>query len=530
MASEAAQATTHRIAAVVLLAAAATVLAGAVGRTRDLARLEATAAAAGLAIEPGGALDRALASAEDPAERRIELARALLAAAVRPECAAAAERTGERLAAAGELARAALAGQPASAEAAEIAGAALALEWLAGRDQRLLSERERWRAWLDAAATRRPASPAARAARAAAELEILPALAGAERADAERRLADAFLEPGFLRRAYPRWLELAGSVEEAARLLPDRSDAGALLERSAIERGDLAAAGRLRDRVRAARRRELAADLDRLAASPRALAPGELDRRLAEVPLGLDFAPLVARALELRPAGPGGEALARAATRWIEWSAPLCLLGDCPLAGAAFERLSGAHGLAPELAAFAALAAGDAIRATRLARRADSQWSEAWGPVVLLAARRDLDRGDAAAAREQLGRAHRSARTSLAGRRLARASGVDGSAPMTEASSWEPSAWSWTRGRPALALDAERAAAGLEIAFARAAPRAALVAAEWDGRALPAVVLDAGAASLRLDVAVEPGPHLLRLEAAAGELPPPAITTLGRTP
>src|SRR5690606_38419690 len=151
-----------------------------------------------------------------------------------------------------------------------------------------------------------------------------PALEGAERVDAERRLAEAFLEPGFLRLAYPRWLEVAGSVEEAARLLPDRSDAGALLERSAIERGELVAAGGLRDRARAARHRELAAGLDRLAASPRALAPGELDRRLAEIPLGREFAPLVERALALRPAGPGGEPLARAARRWIEWSEPLC--------------------------------------------------------------------------------------------------------------------------------------------------------------------------------------------------------------
>jgi len=530
MASEAAQATTHRIVAVVLLAAAATALAGAAGRARDLARLEATAAAAGLALEPGGELDRALTSAEDPAERRLALARALLAAAVRPESAAAAERTVERLAAAGELARAALAGQPASAEAAEIAGAALALEWLAERDQRLLSERARWRAWLDAAATRAPASPSARAARAAAELEILPALAGAERAAAERRIADAFAEPGFLRLAYPRWLELADSIAEAARLLPDRSDAWTLLERSAIERRELAAAGALRGRARAARRRELARDLEALAAAPRALAPAELDRRLAEVPLGLDFAPLVERALELRPAGPGGEPLAHTATRWIEWSEPLCLLRDCPLAAAAFERLSGVHGLAPELAAFAALAAGDPVRATRLARRADAHWSEAWGPVVLLEARLDLDRGDAVAAREKLGRVHRSARASLAGRRLARALGVDGAAPATAAERWEPSEWSWTRGRPALALDAARAAPAVEIGFARAAPRAALIAVEWDGRVLPVLPLDAGALALRLDLAVEPGPHLLRLEIVAGELPPPALTTLGRAP
>src|SRR5690606_3578121 len=135
------------------------------------------------------------------------------------------------------------------------AGAALALEWLARRDQSLHSERARWRAWFDAAAARRPASPTTPAARAAAELEILPALEGAERVDAERRLAEAFLEPGFLRLAYPRWLEVAGSVEEAARLLPARSDAGALLERSAIERGELVAAGGLRDRARAARHR-----------------------------------------------------------------------------------------------------------------------------------------------------------------------------------------------------------------------------------------------------------------------------------
>lgn len=530
MAPEGGQATTQRVAAVVLLAAAAVAVAGTVARGRDLARLEARAAAVGLAVEDGGALDRALTSAEDPAERRLALARALLAAAVRPENAAAAERTAERLAAAGELARAALDGQPASAEAAEIAGAALALEWLARRDQRLLTERERWRSWLDAAADRRPVSPSARAARAAAELEILPALAGDERAAAERRLAEAFAEPDFLRLAYPRWLELAGSVEAAARLLPDRAEAWALLQQSAIARGELESAGRLRERARASRRRELAAQLDALAASARALPPRELDRALAELPLGLDFAPLVERAMTLRPAGPGGEELARAAARWIEWAEPLCLLGDCPLAAGALERLSGTHGLAPELAGLAALAAGDEVRARRLARRAEAHWSESWGPFVLLEARRALDAGDAAAARERLGAAHRSARASLAGRRLARALGVDGAATATAAARWEPSEWSWSRGRPSLALDAERPATAVEVGFDRPAARAALIAAEWDGRPLPAVPLEVGTGALRIDVAVAPGPHLLRLEVVAGELPAPGVTTLDRAP
>ncbi|GMU65520.1 MAG: hypothetical protein AMXMBFR36_17940 [Acidobacteriota bacterium] len=530
MAPEGGQATTQRVAAVVLLAAATVAIAGTVARGRDLARLEAKAAAVGLAVEDGGALDRALTSAEDPAERRLALARALLAAAVRPENAAAAERTAERLAAAGELARAALDGQPASAEAAEIAGAALALEWLARRDQRLLTERERWRAWLDAAANRRPASPSARAARAAAELEILPALAGDELAAAERRLAEAFAEPDFLRRAYPRWLELAGSVEAAARLLPDRAEAWALLQQSAIARGELESAGRLRERARAARRRELAAELDALAASPRALPPRELDRALAELPLGLDFAPLVERAMTLRPAGPGGEELARAAARWIEWAEPLCLLGDCPLAAGALGRLAGAHGLAPELAAFAALAAGDEVRAGRLARRADARWSEEWGPFLLLEARRALDAGNAADARERLGRVHRSARSSLAGRRLARALGGAGALEATAAVRWEPSEWTWTRGRPALALDAGHAAPGLAIGLARPARRATLVGVEWDGRPLPAIPVEAGAEAIELEIAVTPGPHLLRLEVVAGESPATAVTTLGRPP
>ncbi len=511
--------------ALVALAAALAAAFAAAARQRDLADLERQADSLGVEIERGDELDRALRRAADPGERRLALARALLEAAVAAATPADTGRAGARLAAAGGLAREALATQPASAEAAGLAGAALALEYLARRDERLLTERRTWRAWLAAAEHRHPGARPAGEWAAAAELEILPALRGGERADAEERLRVAFESPTFLRLAFPRWLEVAGSLDDAAALLPDRPDGWDALIGAALRRGDLSWAAR---RLGAARR-ALAADLGRRLDA--AIAAGDrrhLDEALAQVPPDRSFAPLLETALAARPPGPAGPALAAAAARQLEYALPLCALDRCPLPGAALDRLAAlaGGGLPAEQAAQAALLGGRETRAATLARRSDALWSEAWGPYQLLLARRALAAGDAATARAALAAMHRAERARPAARRLARQ--LAGAAePDPAASLWQPSAWQWRRGVPELELDAATPATGLFVELVRPPATPLLLVPEWDGRSLAAVVVPAGAAGFEMTVEVEPGLHLLRLARRAGEPPAIGLTRLG---
>ena len=511
--------------ALVALAAAVFAAFAAAARQRDLATLERQAAALGVTIERGDELDRALRRAADPGERRIALARALLEAAVEAATPADAGRAVARLAAAGTLARESLATQPASAEAAGLAGAALALEQLARRDERLLTERQTWRAWLAAAEHRHPGARPASEWVAAAELEILPALRGRERADAEERLRAAFESPTFLRLAFPRWLEVAGSLDAAEALLPDRPDAWNALIGAALARGDLGGAAR---RLGAARR-ALAIDLGRRLDAARAAGDRRhLDEALAQVPPERTFAPLLETALASRPPGPASPALAVAAARQLEHALPLCALDDCPLSGAALDRLAGLAGgsLPAEQAALAALLGGRETRAATLARRSDALWSETWGPYQLLLARRALAAGDVAAARAALAAMHRATRARPAARRLARQlEGASAADPALHL--WQPSAWQWQRGVAELELDAAAPAKALSVELVRPPVAPLLLVPEWDGRALAAVVVPAGATGFEIAVEVAPGLHLLRLGRRAGEPPAIGLTRLG---
>src|SRR5690606_16251869 len=157
----------------------------------------------------------------------------------------------------------------------------------------------------------------------------------------EERLRAAFESPTFLRLAFPRWLEVAGSLDAAAALLPDRPDAWKALVGAALARGDLSWAAR---RLGAARR-ALAVELGRRLEAARAAGDRRpLDEALAQVPPERTFAPLLEAALAARPPGPASPALAAAAARQLEHALPLCALGDCPLSGAALDRLAGLAG------------------------------------------------------------------------------------------------------------------------------------------------------------------------------------------
>ena len=518
-------------------------------RDADLERLERRARALELALPAGGELARALAREADPGERRLVLARAALVAATSPSAAERAapdpELTRARLDAAAGLAREALALLPASAEAPRLLGVATALDELVRRDPRLLTDPDAWERPLAVAAERAPEDAATERALAAVYVEIWPGLGGERRRRAEKVLRRAFEDPDFRRRAFDRWLEVAGSIDRAEELLPDDSDTWSRLERAAVKRGELGRAAALDQRARRALEDELGEQLDAALAALRAqpdargdaAARAAVDHLLAAAPPDLRYAGVVERALARRPAGPGSPELVRAAERWLAWARPLCVVTTtgCPLSAAAFGRLSGLAGgaLSSESAAFAALAGGDRARAELLARRSDSLWSESWAPYLMLAARQRLEAGDTAGARAALAQVERPEQRRLAWRRLAKRAGVAGggsaspaAVEATAAERWEPTEWRFERGVPELAFEAARPAAGLAVALAHPLPRPTLLVAEWDGRGRAPVTLAAGTATLRLAGPVAAGPHLLRLTVITGAAPEIGLTTL----
>jgi hypothetical protein len=204
------------------------------------------------------------------------------------------------------------------------------------------------------------------------------------------------------------------------------------------------------------------------------------------------------------------------------------------LASLAGSTLSGGE------AALAALAAGDRVRADLLERRSEELWSEPWAPFSTLKARQQAERKEIAAARATLLTVHRAFRVRLAWRALAErlaAVGVVPGPPLARAS-WEASDWWFDKGASRLDLLPSRPAAALWLDFAEAARGEALLAVQWDGRALPPVAVAAGATSVRVAIALaplapmpagatgEPEPHVLEVRVRTGEIRPAARVRL----
>jgi hypothetical protein len=523
------------------LACAASTIARGRAEERDAASLSALARRAGLAPAAARELDRRLERETSGGARRLLVARHLLDLGLGRRGGAFSDAdagTGDPLATARELAREAVGRQPASWEAPMVAGAAVALERMRDRDARYFSSWRDWQEPLALAAERHPASALPERYLAAAYLETWPALSAAKRPEVALLLRRTFEDERFFSLLYPRWLELAGSLDAAAELLPDRPETWRRLAASALRRWELGPALRFRARARESESQQLEARIDfAVAALERTgdlrRAKSELAAVVAALPLERSSTGRLERALAVLPAGPGGRALAETARRWLEWALPLCALRNCPLAPAAFARLGSLAGaeLPSELDAAAAVAAGDLARADRLALRAQALWSESWAPFVVLAAKARLEAGERAEAAARLAPLHREARKSLAARRVARAAGAAGfDGPPPEAARWEANEWRGAGAARALELLPARPFAALVVELHRPTPGRALLIAEWDGEPLPPVALAAGDRQLRIapprDSAASAEPHLLRLSLLAGELPEVGATIL----
>ncbi len=447
----------------------------------------------------------------------------------------------ERLAQARELAAASLARLPASSAALMIEGAAISVLRSRAQDPRLISLYRDWERPLERAIELAPGDPAPRRLLAAAYVDVWPVIAPAKRAKIEPMLREAFLHPPTFERLFPAWIEIAGSLDAAAALLPDRPRTWQRLAEVALGRRDWGGYGRMRSRERTALGAALDARLVEaeasLARGDAAAARGPLAQGIVELPVELEFAPRLERALALLPPGNAGEPLARAAAAWFAWAKPLCLVRGCPLGPAAMGRLASLAGAAlpAEDTAFAALAAGDRTRADLLERRSDTLWSEAWAPYFTFKAATLEARGESVEARLALRDAHRAFRARVAWSELAEKLRLDAatasaaSEPAMAAATalrWEGSDWWWERGAVRLDLLPGREASGLLLTFAGTSPQDALVMPLWDGAALPPLALPAGSAELRLPVSVTRQAHLLELRPLAGSFRPAPRVTL----
>ena len=338
-------------------------------------------------------------------------------------------------------------------------------------------------------------------------------------------------------------MAIAGSLERAATLLPDRPLTFQRLAATAFERQAWSDYAQWSDRHRESLRTTFESDL---AAAARALERGDIAGQqqarqqygalLAAAPVDAVFAPFVETVLGRLPPGPAAESQVRAADAWLRWAQPLCLVRDCPFSTGAMARLASLAGttLAGSEAAFAALAAEDLARADLLERRSDELWSEPWAPFLTLKARQQAARKEIPQARATLLSVHRAFRVRLAWRALAERLGAVGvvPGPPLARDSWEAADWWFDQGASRLDLLPARPAPALWLDFAEPTKSGALLETQWDGRALPPLAVAPGARSVRLPVEVgvgeggAPEPHLLEVRVRSGDLRPAARVRL----
>lgn len=476
----------------------------------------------------------------DPVRARLLLARALVVEAVDQSSFAALEpreaveevsRVGERLLVAEGIAAGVLEARPALWQGCFLLGAARYLAWSRSGDTRLATDREAWEEPLREAVRRAPLEEEPLQFLALTRLELWPALTAAEQAAAGVDLVRAFATAGAFARLAGLWLEVAGSFEAAADLVPAHADAWREVARVMASRGDP-------EGWIAARRRErevLLTELgSQIAEAAERLSGGDADgaRRLlvdvvATAPRDRVGAALVGQAMRLVPAGVASAAAWTAFAPWVRWAGTRLVLGLDGLPPAVVARMMAAAEDVPEPGiALAWLAAGDLGRAERLERRAEDRALEKWAPYFVAKARVLGRRGDFSGARLALARVHRNwaGHPAMERARLEVASGAGDAAAVAESrgrllaatgTSWPGTSWRWSGGEATLELEVGRACAGLSIATDVAPQDGAVAAIQLDNEPAELLVARAGT------------PMVLRSPLAAGHHALAVTTALG---
>jgi hypothetical protein len=520
------------VAAGLLLAAIA--LRQQAGRAAERAALLGELDATGLARRQFD-LARELVADPDPVRARLGLARALLAESYdfsgfsrlpRREAVEAVARVPDRLETARRLAAAGLAARPAAWQGAMVLGGATYRLWALRGDDRLFTRRGDWTEPLRIAGRLAPAESEPTHLLARVSLELWPTLTAADRDAARALLRRAFAEPSTFAALADLWIAATGTLSAAEAMVPPTTAAWATMQAVLERRHDwdgVASAWRHRTD---ALERELSERGDevarRLEGGDRAGARAAALEVIGRAPADARFAPLVERALTLLPPGPVSSAHAPAFRRWLEWADEQFVRGRPALSPPSVQRLTlGVGELPPAEAALAALAGGNLTRAEVLERRHEALNTEAWAPYWVAKAGVLGRRGDAAAARAALARAHRSWHGTAPELEVRVALGGEGAAAARQelvalgASSWPATAWRWRAGVAWADLLADRDAQGLLATVETAPVEGAAVRVAVDGAVVAVAPARAGG-SVSVATPLAAGAHLVQVETVAG--------------
>jgi hypothetical protein len=464
---------------------------------------------------------------------RASLAREILALAHTDPAIAAGQgfrrQSADRLAETARRAGAVLADSPASWEAAMVLGAATYLSGSQARDSRLFTDHERWEEPLQAAQRLAPSKHEPQRFLTAAYLEIWPALSPPKREITRRLVSEMLRNPDDLDLILDRWLDAAGDRRTALSAVPADPHAWERVQSLLAQRGDWQGFSEARSRWDHALRVQLQTDLasadSRLAQDDtrgaRALYLSVLERARPD----LAYRDLLAAALTRCPAGPVGRDTAVILARQLDWTVERCLLADCALAPPLLKRLARLAGdAAPPEEATAVLLSGDLPGALALERRAETGWSDAWAPYLVLKARVLIGRhqlGEASAALDFIPQSWWE-RPPYWQARLELARADDDTAATRRAlgrlqemtrRSWPATAWTWHQDRGRLEMLTATPARGIDLDLTAIPAGGAVVELRLDGALLGAFP---ALPTMSLDLVLRPGLHLLEVESVGG--------------
>lgn len=299
---------------------------------------------------------------------------------------------------AARLATEVLAERPASWQGQLIRGAGTYLAWSLDRNPALIRQYRDWEAPLERALELAPSEPEPVRFLAMAYLEMWSSLSPGKRARARELVRRGLEDPRAFRHLLNAWLEVTPNLDDALGLLPETSQAWKEAERALARLGRFDRVCEARQRSQIALATELEARLEeavlRLEGGDGRAARQALLAILDDAPAEARYAPLVARAMTLLPAGPIDHRHARSAQRWLVWEADRSLLGETSLSKAVLSRLAA---LLPEseaaLLAHVLLLGPEPDRAETVARHAPRIADTAWAPYFLERARLAKDKG-----------------------------------------------------------------------------------------------------------------------------------------
>ena len=433
-----------------------------------------------------------------------------------------------------ELARRSLREQPGDWQAQMILGTSIWLQRFYDRDPRLVTEYRDWEAPLLASVSGAEDQLEPRRVLVAAYLEIWRHLSQEKKDEARLLLTDLFADDlRSYRMLLPSWLRVERDPALALAAVPRRPEAWNILRRLYADRKSWTSFILADERYRWALEQSLK---DRLAEAQRRLRFGDFFRSremflriLLEAPTEHRYADLVADSLEAYPPGLHGLGSVSGLRGWIEWSLELSDVGLRGLPPHALAKLVDTLGseLEPEVAAHAAMEAGDAYQAERFSKLVDTFRMASAAPFFIARARAELAAGRNEAAAETLELVQADARRGLAWatvrREVARATGdvlaeaaAEEQLTELEGPVYGASAWRWRRGRPTLDLVTKQAGTGLLLNVADAPADGAVVDVHFDGRSVSVRAVRKGDAIELRPLPVPVGGHLLEVRFLAG--------------